>query len=303
MKWSNLAPLSNRTFVLMRFAPRLRLPRSSRSIKDKDWEQFKSDGYMVIRDVIPNGLTTKAALDIAAFVGADIRDSTTWYGGPLVNDGLVPLHHAQSLRDIRQCPRLHQVFSEFWGTHRLMVDINRCCFRPPCHRDWPTLSRGEIHWDTDPRTGGEGSLQGIVLLSDVGRDAGGFQCLPDVYQNLETWLAEHAQREDFNFFKPGLNDRETLQVEGKAGDLILWSTRLPHGPAPNHSTKPRIAAFVSMGPPPDSPELRAQMKEWWSNKQAPLSWRGLPGQLEIETGPPAKLTRLGMKLIGILSWD
>ena len=105
------------------------------------------------------------------------------------------------------------------------------------------------------------------------------------------------------FFNPGLNDRKTLQIEGKAGDLILWSTRLPHGPAPNHSTKPRIAAFVSMGPPLDSPELRAQMKEWWSNKQAPVSWRGLPGQLEIEPGPPAKLTKLGMKLIGMLSWD
>jgi Phytanoyl-CoA dioxygenase (PhyH) len=133
-----------------------------------------------------------------------------------------------------------------------------------------------------------------LLSNVVGRDAGGFQCLPDVYQNLQTWVTEHAQREDFDFFNPGLNDRKTLQIEGNAGDLILWSTRLPHGPAPNHSTKPRIAAFVSMGPPLDSPELRAQMKEWWSNKQAPVYWRGLPGQLEIEPGPPAKLTKLGM---------
>jgi hypothetical protein len=53
----------------------------------------------------------------------------------------------------------------------------------------------------------------------------------------------------------------------------------------------------------DSAELRAQMKEWWSNKQAPVYWRGLPGQLEIEPGPPAKLTKLGKKLIGILPWD
>jgi hypothetical protein len=45
------------------------------------------------------------------------------------------------------------------------------------------------------------------------------------------------------------------------------------------------------------------MKEWWLNKQAPVSWRGLPGQLEIEPGSPAKLTKLGMKLIGMLSWD
>ena len=209
MMWPNIARRSNRTFALMCLASRLRTPRFSRWIKDKDWQQFKSDGYMVIRDVIPTCLTTKAALDIAAFIGADIRDSTTWYRGPIENDGMVALHHAQSLWNIRQYPTLHQVFSEYYGTHKLMVDINRCCFRPPCHRDWPTLSRGQIHWDTDPRTGGEGSLQSIVLLSDVGRDAGGFQCLPDVYQNLETWLAEHAQREDFDFLSRPKRPQDT----------------------------------------------------------------------------------------------
>jgi hypothetical protein len=140
MKWPNLAWRSNRTFALMCLASRLRTSRFSRWIKDKDWQQFKSDGYMVIQDVIPTCLTTKAVLDIAAFVGADIRDSTTWYRGPVENDGMVALHHAQSLWNIRQYPTLHQVFSEYHGTHKLMVDINRCCFRPPCHRDWPTLS-------------------------------------------------------------------------------------------------------------------------------------------------------------------
>jgi len=66
MKWPNLSQRSNRTFALMCFAPRLRTPRFSRWIKDKDWQRFKSDGYMVIRDVIPTCLTTKAVLDIAA---------------------------------------------------------------------------------------------------------------------------------------------------------------------------------------------------------------------------------------------
>ena len=123
MKWPNIARRSNRTFVLMCLASRLRTPRFSRWIKDKDWQQFKSDGYMVVRDVIPKWLTTKAVLDIAAFVGADIRDSTTWYRGPVENDGMVALHHAQSLWNIRQYPTLHQVFSEYYGTHKLMVDI------------------------------------------------------------------------------------------------------------------------------------------------------------------------------------
>ena len=108
MKWPNIAQQSNRTFALMSLASRLRTPRVSSWIKDEDWQQFKSDGYMVIRDVIPTRLTTKAALDIAAFIGADLRDSTTWYRAPVENDGMVALHHAQSPWNIRQYPSLYQ---------------------------------------------------------------------------------------------------------------------------------------------------------------------------------------------------
>ena len=57
-----------------------------------------------------------------------------------------------------------------------------------------------------------------------------------------------ARGSDFDFFNPGLNDRVATQVEAKAGDVILWSTRLPHGTASNLSDRPRVAAFVTMQP-------------------------------------------------------
>ncbi len=143
----------------------------------------------------------------------------------------------------------------------------------------------------------------MVLLSDVDRDGGGYQCLPNIYQNLEGWLERNACGRDFDFFNPGLNDCRTTQIEGKAGDVILWSTKLPHGSAVNLSNRPRIAAFVSMQPGADSAELRASMKKWRLTKQAPVFWRGLPGQLETEPRAPAVLSELGLKLIGTLSWD
>jgi len=257
---------------------------------------------MVVRQVVPRNLTANAVREIAAFVGADLKDRTTWYEGPPELDGVVPLHHAQSLWDIRQCPNLYQLFAEFFGTPRLMVDMNRCIFRPPVHPERPDISFGTIHWDTDPRMPGSGTLQGVVLLTDVRRYAGGFQCLPEIYQNLDRWLDRYARRKDFDFFNPGLNGRETTQVEGNAGDVILWSTRLPHGSATNLSNRPRVAAFVSMQPPPDSPELRESMKEWWLTKRAPGYWRGMPGQLDPEPGGPAQLSELGLKLIGVSPW-
>ncbi|MGA7409792.1 MAG: phytanoyl-CoA dioxygenase family protein [Bryobacteraceae bacterium] len=172
---------------------------------------------------------------------------------------------------------------------------------PHAIQDTPPSAEA-ILTDTDPRAAGPGSLQGVALLTDVERDGGGYQCLPNIYQNLEAWLERNVRGSDFDFFNPGLNDCETIQIEGKAGDVILWSTKLPHGSAANLSDRPRIAAFVSMQPPAPNAELRASMKRWWLSKQAPDSWRGLPGQLETEPGAPAALSELGMKLIGVLPW-
>jgi hypothetical protein len=258
---------------------------------------------MAIRNVIPRSITRRAVREIAAFIGADLGDSATWYGGATALDGIVPMHHAQSLWDIWQSPNLHRLFTEFFGSPRLMVDMNRCIFRPPIHPERPAISRGTIHWDTDPRAHGPASLQAVVLLTAVRRDEGGFQCLPEIYQNLDAWLEEHARRSDFDFFNPGLNSSKTTQVEGKAGDVILWSTKLPHGSAINRSTRPRVAAFVSMQPPSNDPQFRECLKTWWLAKRAPDYWRGLPGQLDPEPGPPAVLSELGLKLIGALPWE
>jgi Phytanoyl-CoA dioxygenase (PhyH) len=271
-------------------------------IKDHDRQQFHCDGYMVIRNVVPASITGNAVREIAAFVGADLADRATWYGAAPELDGVVPMHHAQSLWDIRQCPNLYQVFSEFFENPRLMVDINRCIFCPPVHPGVPAISRGSIHWDADPRVPGRGSLQAVVLLTDVGRDGGGFQCLPEVYQNLDAWLERYALRDDFDFFYPGLNHWKTTQVEGKTGDIILWSTKLPHGTATNLSNRPRIAAFVTMQPPADCTQLGKSMMTWWLTKRAPDHWRGLPGQVDPEPGAPAVLSELGLKLIGAMPW-
>lgn len=260
---------------------------------------------MVIRNVIPAPIATSAVREIAAFVGADLADKSTWYGGAEQMDGIVPVHHAQSLWDIRQCPNLYQVFSEFFGNPRLMVDINRCIFRPPVNPAFPTRSHGTIHWDTDPKTPGPGSLQAVVYLTDVSRHGGGFQCIPEVYQKLDQWLKIHGSRNNFDFFNPGLHSRHARQVEGKAGDVILWSTKLPHGSATNASARPRVAAFVSMQPVVDDEQrarMRDRMQDWWLTKRAPDYWRGMPGQIDPEPGNPAVLSELGLKLIGALPW-
>ncbi len=265
-------------------------------------EQFREEGHMVIRNVVPACITRNAVREIAAFVGADLADRSTWYRSAPELDGVVPMHHAQSLWDIRQCPNLYQVFTEFFGTPRLMADINRCIFRPPFRPAFPDALQGTIHWDADPRGPEEPSVQAVVLLTDVGRDGGGFQCLPEIYRNLDAWLRTHASKDDFNFFEPELNHMETTQTGGHAGDVILWSTQLPHGSAVNLSARPRMAAFVTLQPPADYEQLRYSLMTWWLTKRAPSQWRGMPGQIDPEPGAPAALSELGRKLIGARPW-
>jgi hypothetical protein len=135
------------------------------------------------------------------------------------------------------------------------------------------------------------------LLSDVGRNGGGFQCLPEVYQNLDAWLERHAFRDDFDFFNPGLNHWKPTQVLGKAGDVILWSAR----PSTYQTAQGSQRSFPC-SPPVDSAQLRESMKNSWLTKRAPDGWRGLPGQMDPESGSPAELSDLGLKLIGVVPW-
>jgi hypothetical protein len=272
-------------------------------IQNRDRRHFETEGYMVIENVIPPNLVASTVHDIAAFVGADLADPRTWYNAPPVLDGVVPMHHAQSLWDIRQHPNLYEVFAEFFGTGKLMLDINRCIFRPPVHPLHPTRSLGDIHWDADPRVDVEPTVQTVVLLSSIGNNRGGFQCIPEIYRNLNTWLDENCAKDsDFDFRRAGVKHPNTLQVEANAGDIIMWSTKLPHGSATNLSDQPRMAFFVTLQPPEDSQGLRDGMKDLWLTKRAPECWRGMPGQFDPEPGPPAHLTQLGQRLLGITPW-
>lgn len=272
-------------------------------ISAADRAHFKKYGYLVVKNVVPPHLLQPACEEIAAAVQADLNDPSTWYQGDVRNDGIVPVHHLQSLWNIRQNPQVFSMFAEFWGqdTH-LYTDINRCCFRPPVHDDYPAFSLGEIHFDIDPRKGSEGWIQGIVLLTDIAPHTGGFQCIPEIYQDIDEWVRQHAMSVKFNHFQPGLEAHPTVQISGRAGDVILWSTLLPHGPAINLSDQVRIAAFLTITPDKKIEQKRLAMQNWVKHKRAPDKWRGLPQQQDPEPGPPVALTELGEKLAGIRSW-
>jgi hypothetical protein len=117
-----------------------------------------------------------------------------------------------------------------------MVDINRCIFHPRPGGLSSDTGSGAIHWDTDPRVP-PGSLRGVVLLTDVVRNGAVFSACLRYTKTLTVGCNRtRAQRTPIPLTQGG-NLRKRHKSRVKAGDVISWSTKLPHGSAVNLSNR------------------------------------------------------------------
>ena len=110
------------------------------------------------------------------------------------------------------------------------------------------------------------SVKGFIDYSVVKTEDGGFQLVAGGHKTLEAWalatkdsdLAKSAEP-DFNILDWNLkgvqeqkdptgmcDDKQRITV--RAGSVIFWDYRTPHGSAPNTSKQPRIAQFFKVIP-------------------------------------------------------
>jgi hypothetical protein len=272
-------------------------------LTDSHRRQLDELGVTRVESVIPKECADAVIRALPAVSAVDLNDAATWHSLPAEYPGVIPSHHHQSQWDIRQHPRLHQTFRELWGTEMLWVTMDRIGFVPP-------LRAGEepqctLHWDMDPRR--EPAYQAIVYLTDVPAERAPFSAVPSVFRNLDEWLQAHC---DLDFSTADFSSEAAVDIPGRAGDLIIWNSKLPHGPGANRSPLPRVMFAVTMFPAEESP-LRAATPlkwgregqiEWWRTKRAPPWWRDVPNQRDPEPGQPAMLTELGRRLVGIEQW-
>jgi hypothetical protein len=262
--------------------------------------ELDRDGYTLVGGVIPPALLERLRAALPSLSRLDLRDPSTWY----THKGVIPIHHAQPQWDIRQHPRLHEAFTELWGTEALWVTMDRVGFVPPWRHGDPGP---RMHWDVDPRHGAT-NYQGIIYLTDATPERAPFCTLPSIYRNLSAWLADKPA--EWSHRSADFSSLEATPVPGRAGDLIIWNSKLPHGPGYNHSPEPRLMQAVSMFPAPRRgggwPGMRDWSKqeqiEWWQAKRPPPWWRGVPLQVDPEPGEPAELSALGRRLVGLDDW-
>ena len=277
---------------------------------------FKENGYVTARDVVPKQNLDALIAVIWDFLGMDPNSPEDWYRPPLTPGGMLEMYQHPALWANRQAPRVHEAFAEIFGTPHLWVSFDRANFKPPRSAAHPEYDhKGFIHWDTDtskmPQPFG---VQGVLCLTDTSAEMGGFQGVPELYRNLEPWIA--TQPADRNPRHPDLTGFTVTPVPANAGDLIIWNRLFPHGNGHNVSDRPRFAQYITMYPVQrgggsgftnmaDLEQARQARIECWQKMLPPKAdWApGDPRHWEQTHARPAELTPLGRKLLGLDLWE
>ncbi|MFQ3341533.1 MAG: ectoine hydroxylase-related dioxygenase (phytanoyl-CoA dioxygenase family), partial [Flavobacteriaceae bacterium] len=272
-----------------------------------EWKFWVQNGYIVIKNAIPKDQARATADFLWEFDEKDPQDSTTWFAKPraeiqmkeLAGTGMVEVYNHQTLWDNRQTKKVYDAFVDVWGTEKLWVTIDRANLNFPQRPG--EEKEGFIHWDYDPETRPQ-NVQGVLALTDqINENMGGFQCIPWLYQNYDTWKL--TQPEDRDRFQPSLENIQDkiVKVKMKAGDLLIFNSLEPHGIRPNRSgNKVRIAQYISMMPAEeDNQELRNWRVNSWKNRIAPKGYAfpGDPRNWEQKQYKKAELSDLGKKLL------
>ncbi|MDN3202942.1 phytanoyl-CoA dioxygenase family protein [Algoriphagus sediminis] len=287
-------------------------PETLRVLSMEDWKFWKHNGYVIIKQAVPRDQAQRTAEFLWEFDEKDPKNPETWYTSAraaiqmkeLAGTGMVEVYNNQHLWNNRQTQRVYDAFVDIWGTEKLWVTIDRANLNFPIRPGHGY--KGFIHWDYDPETKPQ-NVQGVLALADqIDPEMGGFQCIPWLFRNYDTWKL--SQPEDRDYFQPdvtGLED-EIVKVPLEAGDLLISHSSEPHGIRPNNSVdKVRIAQYISMMPAQEDDEtLRAWRIKSWKDRIAPegYAFPGDPRNWEQTKYDRAELSDLGKKLLGLEKW-
>lgn len=283
-------------------------------LTDDDWAFFRRNGYVKIENAVPGENCRAVVDDIWSFLGKDPDDRDAWYTPPEGMDdffggqsaGMVEMYNRQSMWDVYQQPKPYQAAAELLGREDLWIHQDRVNMTPPVRED-DGLNDSFIHWDLDPTDLPDPipqphGIQGVLYLEDTSEEQGGFQCVPEIYRELDAEWFENRP-DDADSRNPDVEDYEIEPVPGDQGDLVFWDKLLPHGNGENHADEPRLAQYMNFyGADWADVDSRETRIEAWRNCEAPPGdpWPGDPRPERPDE--PADLDPHGRKLLGLDPW-
>ena len=94
----------------------------------EDLSFWEENGYVVVKNAVPQENLTDVVEAIWAFLEVDPIDNENWYAqsprcsaypdSPISQAGMVEIYQHQALWNNRQYPRIHQAFAEIWQTEK-----------------------------------------------------------------------------------------------------------------------------------------------------------------------------------------
>lgn len=268
------------------------------SAADRDfWEE---NGYVVVHDAVPPENCRAAERAIWDFLEMDSDNPESWYPDPPRRGIMVEIYQHQALWDNRQYPRIHQAFSEIWSTEQLWVSFDRGSLNPPERPDFK-FPGPHLHWDMSLDGPVDRlKVQGVLYLTDTPANQGAFTCIPGFHRKIGDWLNNLPDDADPRRVIKQRN-ADAVPVAGKAGDLVIWHSALPHGSSPNSGDRPRIVQYITMSPAPENGEEARQNRiKGWRERLTGLGKE--EREKEHFQGETAELTPLGRKLLGLDAW-
>jgi hypothetical protein len=102
-------------------------------LSSADHAFWRENGYLVVPNAVPRAYCEAIKADLFTGLALDPRNPESWYEGmpARFRNGFVRMIQAQSMWDCRQCPRIHQIFSELHGTAQLFVSQDQAAMKLP----------------------------------------------------------------------------------------------------------------------------------------------------------------------------
>lgn len=257
---------------------------------------FQENGYVVVDQVSEKNQRENLVKLIDQLIQKDIPHSR--------RVGFLDLYHDDRLAQLRQNPRIYNVFSKILGTEKLWVVFDRVIFQDKNESEDPL----NPHVDQNPVANpGFSNVQAMIALRDMNESTGTLALVPQshlFFDEYAKWVkpgdgyVEHQGERALSFV--GLRLRE--------GQLVIWDSRTTHSRFRGEAKTNRYAALVTFTYAKDDPELTALRLKYfhegtgWNCHAAGLRATARP-RCEISLRQnPEDLTPLGRKLYGLESW-
>ena len=282
-----------------------------RVLSADDWLHWTTNGYVIVKQAVPQENVDRLVDLLWRFDEKDPNDPSTWFVPQrrehkmreLNHTGMLEIYNHQFLWDNRMEPRVYNAFVDIWDREDLWVAIDRAMLNPP--KTVKSTAPGFIHWDVDtslrPLPIG---VQGVLSLSKQDPEVGGFQSVPELFNNFDTWVK--TQPPDRDPMHPDITGLEIVYVPLEPGDLLIFNSLLAHGVRPNNSeNRVRIAQYISMYPADwdDTAERDERIRQWREQDHPHRdAFPGDPREWEKHHATVATLSPLGEKLLGLTRW-